>query len=686
MASPTDDQVRYVLRPGYGAATDDQLWQRLLDFAEATGMDSAAVFNLGRREAAQPERADISGRLELFARRFAELRARGMSAQVNYFCTLGHWPQLTSALGRSFTPFTDAHGTTFEGCPCPLDPDFVAYITWCYAQFAALDIEAIWIDDDFRPGGRGSRLDLGCFCPRHLAAFHERHGSALAADDIVAVLCRPPAQCSDDDLRLRLTWRAVSQDALTALTRAIRAACVAVRPAIAMGLMTNDATAVLHFARDLDAEIDALTTSDERGPLVRYGGASYTDERPLDLLTATHGFDVLAALISSRHRPASEIEQFSWTVGAKSARSLRLEMATLTATIGGDHTLSINDPRLGLDDLAGTYRATLGPLKPFLTALRAATAGLQRSGVSQPLTSDPAVNLRYDLSTTRSLRRNVAIAEIGIPLAPHDPAVVLVALEDVDAHDDRTVEAWAANGAIFSSAAYHRARVDRGLLAGCPIGVERVAAEPHAFFASERVLTERAPSWLHGRDAITYSWRPVDVDFAITAGEGAETWSELRDNLDRPRSAAVVIANGGGYRLAVTVHAGTDLKDNARQWLFQELVTVLGRGAAGPTVSMVPGIYPVWWQGDDRALLCLSSFGLEDFPELTVDLPGVTDVASVERLTPDGTWVPAAARVEENERGCRLVLDGADVPEHLDLVALRMSARPTPLPAPEETA
>jgi hypothetical protein len=681
-----DDRVRYVLRPGYGALTDDVLWGRLLDFASTTGMDSAAVFNLGRREAAQPERADITRRLELFARRFADLRALGISAQVNYFCTLGHWPQLTSELGRSFTPFTDAHGTTFEGCPCPLDPEFVAYITWCYAQFAALEVEAVWIDDDFRPGGRGSRLDLGCFCTRHLAAFNQRAGTELRADEIVSVLCRPPGRCSADDQRLRLTWRAVSQAALTGLARAIRDACVAANPTVAMGLMTNDATAVLHFARDLDAEVAALTTSDGRGPLVRYGGAAYTDERPLDLLTATHGFDVLAALITRPHRPASEIEQFSWTVGAKSARALRLEMATLTATIGGDHTLSTNDPRLGLDDLAGTYRATLGPFKAFLTALRGETAGLRRAGVSQPLTADPAVNLRYDLTTSRSLRRNVALGEIGIPLAPGDPAVVVVALEDVDAHDDGTVEDWAARGAIFSSAAYHRARVERGLLADCPIEVEPVEPLPHAYFASERVTTERAPSWLRGRDAITYSWRPIDIGFTLTARDGAEAWSELRDNLDRPRTAAVVVANNGGYRLAVTVHTGADLKDNARQWLYQELVTELGAGAAGATVALVPAIYPVWWHGADRALLCLSNFGLEDFPELTVDLPGATDVHAIERLGADGAWIPSTARVEDAARGSRLVLHGADVPQHLEFAAFRMKARPPHASTPEENA
>lgn len=665
--------MKYVLRPGFGIVTDEALWNRLLDFAETTGIDSAAVFNLGRREAAQPERHDISGRLDEFSQRFADLRGRGISAQVNYFCTLGHWPQLTSETGRTFTAFTDADGVEFQGCPCPLDPEFVEYITWCYSQFASLDVEAIWIDDDFRSGGRGSRLDLGCFCSLHMQAFHEKSGSDHSVDQIVDVLCRAASDCDSEDLRLRLLWRSVSQDALTDLARSIKDACIAVNPTISMGLMTNSAISVLHFSRDLDAEITALVTADDRGPLVRYGGAAYTDERPLDVLTATHGFDVLSSLISATHRPSSEIEQFSWTVGAKSARVLRLEMCTLTATIGGDHTLSINDPRFGLDDLAGTYRSMLGPLKPFLQALLDETEGLERRGVSQPLTSDPGVNTKYDLRTMRSLRRNIAIGEIGIALAPKNPAVVIVAREDVDAHDDETIEGWAASGAIFSSSAYHRARVDRGLLAACPIEVEHLTSPPlPAYIASERIVADHAPSWLKGRDAITYDWRPIDVNFRLGAMAGAQVWSELRDNLDAPRGAGAVVAKTDDYKTAVTVHEGSDLKDNARQWLFQAITSHLSDGASGPTVAMVPGIYPVWWQGQDRTLLALSNFGLEDFPELRVDLPAVKGVGPVERLDADGTWVPSESDVVETDTGSQLILRSPDAPGHLDFGAYRM--------------
>ncbi|MBP1988539.1 hypothetical protein [Paenibacillus eucommiae] len=667
-------KVQYILRPGYQMVRDDELWNPFMAYAKAIRADAIMPFNL-HIEANHPDLQSLRERLPIFAKRFAEVREAGMSPQINYYTTIGHGQLLPEPHAEKFTTIMDGYGNRPTGCPCPLCPDFRSYMREAYALFAGLDIDAMWIDDDFRLAGRSGTETFQCFCELHMQAFEERTGQAYSKEKIMELLLKSPQTCTEAEIALRSNWRTFQEEGLAGLASEIREACFAVNPAVVMGIMTNSIESVLHNARDLNAEIRALRTPKQAEPWVRVGGAAYTDDNLLDLLSRVHSFDILASMISEPCRLSSEIENFPWTIGGKSARGLNLELYLLTATIGGHLTLSINDTFFGFDDVSGNIQKTLGPLKHYLQAVTDAVHGKSRRGASIPFPSQPEVTARYDLNKIPGFSFNAQLSQIGIPLAPSDTSPALISLREASAFAEEEIQSWLNKGAVLTSEAYYHLREHRGMLQDCPIRVEKGEEIPQTYLVFEKVHTPRAPKWLKDKDMVNWVWIPVHTEYQIIADDGAEAWSGLYDNLGTRRNAGVVVSEHP-YRIAVVAHEGSMLKETGLQWLYQQILAFVSGGEYPAMVELGVNMYPVWWEQDNQAkeaILGLTNFSLETYPSLDLWIPTGRKLAGLDILSREGVWNEAEYSAAEHPNGgIRLTLQGSSVPDHVSFETFRV--------------
>lgn len=666
-----NDRAMYILRPGYQIMRDDVLWEPFMAYAKEIKADAIMAFNL-HIEANQPSLASLRERLPLFAARFAEVRAAGMSPQINYYTTLGHGAMFPEPHALHFINIKDGYGHEPTGCPCLLCPDFRKYIREAYALFASLDIDAMWIDDDFRLNSRAGAATFQCFCDLHLTAYAARSGHCVHREQMMDILLKPVDNCSDDDLALRQDWRDFQEEKLLDLTREIRDACVAVNPHIVMGFMPLSAEFNLHNGRDTNADIRALRTANQPEPWIRIGNPVYTDENLPAILDRCLSFDYSSAWITEPCRKSSEIENFPWTVGGKSARGLSLEMYMLAMTVSGLFTLSINDTFYGFDDVPGHYRSTLRSLKPYYQALRDAVQHKQRKGTSLPLPGQSDMMARLDLRQMPHLQRNFSLAQIGIPIAPADGCPVLVTKQEAMAYSVAEIEAWLSRGAVLTSEAYYYLQNNKGMLQDCPIRVRRVEPIPQTCFVAERTSLAAAPAWLRERDMLTWGYLPIHTDYQIDAGDGAKVWSVLYDNLGRAQLNGVVVADLP-YRIAVVAHTGMQLKESGRQWLYQHLLDYVSAGQFPVMVEQGVNLYPIWWEAEREIILGLANFSLENYETWSLWIPKLTRLSQVEVLSRDGNWIPASYTVNKHpQRGIRLLLTGDLVPEHASFETYRL--------------
>ncbi|MCQ6563141.1 hypothetical protein [Paenibacillus mendelii] len=663
------EKVQYILRPLFPILQDDALWDDFMTYAKNIRADAVMAFST-HLEANHPDLNTLRERLPLFAKRFAEVRAAGISPMVNYYVTMGHANMLPAEHAKTFTDMVDGNGRVESGCPCPLCPEFKQYIVDGYALFASLDVDGVWIDDDFRLFGRAVTSSFLCFCDRHLEAFAARTGTAYGREEINVTLLKDPLSCTTAELQLRRDWRAFQEDVLVGLAVSLREACESVNPNIHMGLMTNTIEMMQRHGRHLDAEIRALRTVSHPQPYVRIGGASYTDEHLPGILDRCVTFDAMAATITEPCQVGSEIEQFPWTIGGKSARGLALELYTLTVSFSPLLTLSINDGFLGFHDYSGSYQRTLGPLKPYLQAVTDALSGKKRRGASLPFSSDPGVSAGMNLSGEPSMRMNHSLTRIGIPVAPGVQTPTLITMKEAMAYTEATIVGWLEKGAIVTSEAYYHL-CERGMMPGSPIQVEKGDMSHRT--AVERIVAPQAPDWLHHKDVVSWLYIPVHAGYIVSAGEGAEVWSEIYDNLGNRQSAGVVVTKEP-YPMAVVAHTGDLLKETGRQWLYQHILSYLTNGEYPAMVEFGVNIYPVWWEDDTEALLGLTNFSMETYPSLSLWIPTSRELAKVEQLSREGLWMEADGIVAAHpDGGIRLTLQGDSVPDHASFETYRLA-------------
>ncbi|RAV23302.1 hypothetical protein [Paenibacillus contaminans] len=661
--------VQYIYRPGWTLLENETLWKEALDFAEKTGADAIMAFNAHGEMPPHPPLEELPQRVALLAERFAEVRRRGMIPMLNYFVTLGHGAAKPAAGMEHFQPVVDGFGHAVQGCACPLDPVFQQYMVQSFSLYAeGLDIESLWIDDDFRLYGREGAETLQCFCPLHLKQFAHKVGRSYERGELIRLLLdhREPQR------ELRRQWFEVQGESLVRLAKLLRDAVTAANPDIALGMMIPPVYYNYFSGRKLNEELHALYV-EGRTPWLRTGGGFYRDERPLDLLDKViQVADPIPSMLTEPVRLCCEIENYPFVPGLKSAQALALEMYLNTISTNGLLTLSIHDSFLGMHDISGNVAKMLPAVKPYLRQVALTASGKRRRGAS--LSFPPNLAEIGELGSESFIPQwNLNLARLGIPQAPTDASPVILTGHVPELFSEGELRKMLERGAILSPETYVRLQ-ELGLLLDCPI---QVTKEPFkSKVQTERILTDGAPEWLRGKNLAARWHVTYQTEYTVQALEGAEMWSCLYDTEGVALSCGVAVAENP-YRVAVMTHTGLPMKERGRQWLMQQAIAFLTHGDCPAMVENVLEMYPIWWEASDEdgveAMLGLCHFAMESYDTVTLWLPGERSIRSIERLERSGEWTAAACTITVHESGGqRITLTDASVPKPLSYETFRI--------------
>lgn len=664
-----EDCVQYIYRPGWTLLENESLWNEALDFAEKTGADAIMAFNAHGEMPPHPPLEELPQRVALLGERFAEVRRRGMIPMLNFFVTLGHGEAKPAAGMGHFQPIVDGFGKAVQGCACPLDPLFQQYIVQSFSLYAeGLDVESIWIDDDFRLYGREGAETLQCFCPLHLEQFARQAGQSYGREELIGLLLNH----RDPQRDIRRQWFEVQGESLVGLAKLLQGAVKDANPDIALGIMIPPVFYNYFSGRKLNEELQALQ-GDGRVPWLRTGGGFYRDERPLDLLDKViQVADPLPAMLTVPVRLCSEIENYPFVPGLKSAQVLALEMYLNTISTNGLLTLSIHDSFLGLHDISGNVAMTVPSVKPYLRQVARTASGKRRRGASMPF--PPNLAEFGELGSELLIPQwNHNLARLGIPQAPTDASPVILTGSVPELYSKGDLREMLERGAILAPEAYIRLQ-ELGLLRDCPI---RVTKEPFkSKVQTERILTDRAPEWLRGKNLAVRWHVSYQTGYTVQAMEGAEMWSCLYDTEGVALSSGVAVAEFP-YRVAVMTHMGLPMKERGRQWLMQQVIAFLSQGDCPAMIENVLEMYPIWWEGcgdaGDEAMMGLCHFAMERYSTVDIWLPGERSMRVLERLERNGEWTAASCTISAHAGGGqRITLTEASVPEPLSYETFRI--------------
>jgi len=208
---------------------------------------------------------------ELLRERVRDLDTYGIEAAAWLGHTIGHGGSLSAGGSPGFQPIVGPEGIEAQGCYCPLDPTFAAYIGEAVAILAQSGVSLVLLDDDFRLHSHKPNALVGCFCPLHLQAFEQKTGLSLTREELVqrALQGKPSA--------IRQAWLEVLGESLLGFAEAIEQAVHAVNPATRIGL----ATAMTLWSNEgVDMQQLVRTLAGGTKPFLRTIGAPYWVKEP----------------------------------------------------------------------------------------------------------------------------------------------------------------------------------------------------------------------------------------------------------------------------------------------------------------------------------------------------------------------------------------------------------------------
>ena len=228
---------------------------------------SATVNNSNREKYVALCRDACAERIFLVNGSIMEPIPKSLGENVSYFksCgfevgiwtdTIGHGMVLNHVENggdeQSFTPMTDIQGRVRHHANCPLDTNFISYISEFIANLADTGADIVMLDDDFRMSQHGG--ELCCACDAHLAKIGEIVGEKLTLDEL------RPHIISGRPNKYRDAWLAVQNDGLVEAAKSIRAAVDKRNPQTTVCFCTAyapwnvDGTDVAHITRILAGE------------------------------------------------------------------------------------------------------------------------------------------------------------------------------------------------------------------------------------------------------------------------------------------------------------------------------------------------------------------------------------------------------------------------------------------------
>ena len=245
--------LRYCISPG---CCEAERMDTLIDFCQRSKTEEVMFFvlpeELNTGHATLDELEPWITIIHEGKRRLSEI---GVRTSINPWMTLLHCDRgRTLKPGQNFRTMVDIDGNVSSACACPLDEVWLDNLCACYAKFAELSPDVLWIEDDFRLHNHLPLNWGGCFCDEHMKRYSQLAGKELTRQEFVQAVC-----AQGDVHPLRKVWLDFSRETMLYLAKRISDAVFAVNPNITMGLMTSDPAVHSAEARDWHTLMNNLT-------------------------------------------------------------------------------------------------------------------------------------------------------------------------------------------------------------------------------------------------------------------------------------------------------------------------------------------------------------------------------------------------------------------------------------------
>ncbi len=491
---------------------------------------------------------------------------------------------------------------------------------------------------------------MTCFCPLHLTAMAERTGRTWTRESLVAALTDEATESG-----LRRTWLALQAEAIEGLAARIAAAVRGeggtAAETLQIGLMSVGTT--VHHAEGRRTDRLLRVLAGEAGtPLLRPGSGFWHDWAPAEVLVKTEDVARQVAYLGKDVRVVAEIENHPYSPFQKSQRMLALEMAL--NVLAGTHDMSLNiySSTMPFDGGARGDAEMLRGQKPFLRALAQARAGKRRVGIGVEDREDVAetvpVGERGLMGWIVPRPWEVALSRLGLPVGmPYDaPHLLMGAVVYTDRY---ALGSALQDGALLTPGAV-RGLLDQGW--GERLGIRDVVPAPvdaNELFTHDGLNGEHGGVCLPVRHYAAQLRPHTFVLDELADARALSTWIDVAGQEVGIAAAALRMADGRRIGLLPfeieTVSPALLHPTRRDQWAG--LLAWVGQGALPLRVvggvNLVLQVY-VAPQGAEVlvALINLSA----DAAVACLSGPIWSEVAEVERLTPEGMWMPLPSKQE----------------------------------------
>ncbi len=193
------------------------------EYRERTGCD-LVLYSLTLHPEGKPAMEKVERYVASYRALRRELDGSSVRLGVLVQAIIGHWPRVDKDI-EDWTRTVNIKGEKVRFCPD--DPGFAKYIDDTFTLLAKEKPAFILTDDDVRAYSHAAE----CFCPRHVAEFNARRGTAYSEKTLRAKVFA--ARQDDPDYT---TFLAVQRDMMNRLAKRFRTAIDAVDPSIPAGI------------------------------------------------------------------------------------------------------------------------------------------------------------------------------------------------------------------------------------------------------------------------------------------------------------------------------------------------------------------------------------------------------------------------------------------------------------------
>ena len=364
MKQKTYDYIlRYCVEPGL---CEEERLDTLVDFCRESHTQEVMFFILAEElNTGHATLEELEPWLEVVKKGKKRMDEIGVRTSINPWMTLLHCDRGRKLKpGQNFRLMVDPYGREATACACPLDEDWLDNLCRCYAKYAELSPNVLWIEDDFRLHNHAPLVWGGCFCDEHMKLYSERAGKKLTREEFIKGICAP-----GEVHPYRKIWLDVSRETMLHLADRVAKSVFAVNPDIRMGLMTSDPATHCAEGRDWYALMERLTGN--KRPCVRIHLPAYSEPT-----SSEYGanFQLISRLTKALLPPDIEIypelENFPDTRFTKSCSFTGFQVETSAQIAAAGITMNIYD-MMGNGILPGEkYQHMLAETLPFMNMTR----------------------------------------------------------------------------------------------------------------------------------------------------------------------------------------------------------------------------------------------------------------------------------------------------------------------------